>query len=83
MSQRFRFFFGLLVVFLLGYLLNEFVISSFFVDMLEQNRISIYFVKDFFLIAQTVIFFALLILYLVKKDKTRRYGFLWCVIFLF
>lgn len=71
----------LLVVFLLGYLLNEFVVSSFFVNILEQNRISIYFVKDCVLIAQTVIFFALLILYLVKKDKTGKYSFLWCVVF--
>lgn len=81
MNKRLKVFLWLLVVFLFGYLLNEFVVSSFFVNMLEQNRISIYFVNDCVLIAQTVIFFALLILYLVKKDKTGKYSFLWYIIF--
>lgn len=74
MNQRFRVFFVLLVVFLLGYLLNEFVVSSFFVKMLEKNRISIYFVNDCILILLVMIF-ALLIFKSVKK-----YNFFSCII---
>ena len=63
------------MVFLFGYSLNEFVVSSFFVKMLEQNRISIYFVSDCILVILVVMFFALLIFNSVKKDKAVKYDF--------
>jgi cytochrome bd-type quinol oxidase subunit 2 len=47
--------------------------------MLEQNRISIYFVNDCVLVIQTVMIFTLLIFCLVKKDfkkdKAGKYNF--------
>ena len=83
MNQRFRVFFVLLAVFLLGYLLNEFVVSSFFVNILEQNRISIYFVSDCILVILAVTFFALLIFNSVKKDKAVKYDFfLYIIVFI-
>ncbi len=54
-----------------GYLLNIFIVSEFFVGMLERNRISIYYVKDCVLIFYGVLIFGSLI-YLIYISISKR-----------
>ena len=71
--------FGIFTIIIFGYSLNEFVVSDFFVETLENNRISIYFVNDCIFVFALAMFLLVLIHHLIRhyvmKNKPKKTEF--------